>query len=734
MARLLGPNGPDRFVYHLDGSAIVGNPGDSAILYLDADGETLADIAEYDPDDPETPGGSIADSTVTIDGSSQLPLFWFPNSVDTLYVSADGGALWPITAADDPRLDAVEALAAAAIPAAEKGDADGVAELDEDGFVPSAQLSLTADDIPNLSALKITTGVLGAGHLPDAAAGAKGALRLAGDLGGTAASPTVPGLSGKVSTGRILTAGAGLSGGGDLSADRTFAAVDATTLGKGIVKLAGDLAGTALLPTVPGLASKVPTTRQVIAGSGLSGGGALSGDVTLTVADLTDDNVDTISESKVTGLVSDLAAKVPTSRTVMAGAGLSGGGALSGNVTLVATDATTGAKGIVQLAGDLAGSAALPVVAASAITNAKVSASAAIAKSKLAALAIVDADVSAISTSKVTGLDAALTARALTATTISAGTGLTGGGSLAADRTLAVDGLTDAHVADGADIAQTKILDLVDDLDAKADAAVTLTAGSGLTGGGDLSADRSFVVSGLTNTHIASGAAIAKSKLAALAIGDSDVTGGIATSKISGLDTALSGKQPLATLTTKGDLYAATASATVARVAAGSNGQVLQAQSGQAAGLQWVSLSTSDVSGAESTTGSQTKADDAQAAAIAASVSKTGGGKETLATNATATGAVTVNLASGNVHKLTLTGNVTLTLSGSTASVACAVSLYLLQDGTGSRIVTWPASVKWPGGVAPTLSTGAAKIDLVTLETIDNGTTWYGSLAGADFR
>lgn len=44
---------------------------------------------------------------------------------------------------------------------------------------------------------------------------------------------------------------------------------------------------------------------------------------------------------------------------------------------------------------------------------------------------------------------------------------------------------------------------------------------------------------------------------------------------------------PKSTVTTKGDLIAATASATVTRVAVGSNGQYLQADSTEAAGVKW---------------------------------------------------------------------------------------------------------------------------------------------------
>lgn len=108
------------------------------------------------------------------------------------------------------------------------------------------------------------------------------------------------------------------------------------------------------------------------------------------------------------------------------------------------------------------------------------------------------------------------------------------------------------------------------------------------------------------------------------------------------------------------------------------------------------------------------------------------GGQETVVTNATATGATTLNLANGNVFNLTLTGNVTFTFSGATSGKACAFSVYIKQDGTGSRTVTWP-TVKWAGGVAPTLTTTANAIDVLVFESLDGGTTWFGSLVGANF-
>ncbi len=93
----------------------------------------------------------------------------------------------------------------------------------------------------------------------------------------------------------------------------------------------------------------------------------------------------------------------------------------------------------------------------------------------------------------------------------------------------------------------------------------------------------------------------------------------------------------------------------------------------------------------------------------------------------------TVDLEDGNVHTATLDNNCTLTFSNPPASgTAGSFTLILTQDGTGSRTVTWPASVDWAGATAPTLSTGASDVDVLTFLTTDGGTTWLGFLAGAD--
>ena len=90
----------------------------------------------------------------------------------------------------------------------------------------------------------------------------------------------------------------------------------------------------------------------------------------------------------------------------------------------------------------------------------------------------------------------------------------------------------------------------------------------------------------------------------------------------------------------------------------------------------------------------------------------------------------TIDATLGNIHLLTLDANCTLTLAATTSGPMCTLEIYLTQDSTGSRTVTWPGSVTWPSNAEPVLSTTGGAIDRVLLETYNGGTTWYGSTVG----
>ena len=191
--------------------------------------------------------------------------------------------------------------------------------------------------------------------ISDATTTSKGKIQLAGDLAGTAAAPTVPGLALKANSSDMTTSLATKENTSNKSTDATLSSnsdvkfptekavktyvdvqvagatiADASATVKGKIQLAGDLAGTAAAPTVPGLALKENAANKS------------------TVVTLGTSNVLFPTQNAVKTYVD----------TAIAGA------------TIVDADATT--KGKLQLAGDLTGTAAAPVVANNAITDAKI--------------------------------------------------------------------------------------------------------------------------------------------------------------------------------------------------------------------------------------------------------------------------------------------------------------------------------------------------------------------------
>ena len=187
-------------------------------------------------------------------------------------------------------------------------------------------------------------------QLPAATSTNMGAVQLAGDFDGTAVSPKVAGLqgvavaSGTPGDGQVL--GYSATAGKWVAATITSSTVtDATTAGKGIVQLGGDLAGTGTTAAAPivsdgaiatsKLADGAVTTAKIangavgttqiasaaITASQIAGGTITDANISSTAAiaksklaslNIGDSDVNAISEGKITGLLADLSATEKT--------------------------------------------------------------------------------------------------------------------------------------------------------------------------------------------------------------------------------------------------------------------------------------------------------------------------------------------------------------------------------------------------------------------------------------
>lgn len=104
MSRLLGPDANSRLVYSFTGTLLASAAGATATVYSDSGGTSLADIATYDG--TQTPGATITGSTLTVDSTSLVPKFWFPDGVDIVYIKVGTGPVTAVNADYDARLDA----------------------------------------------------------------------------------------------------------------------------------------------------------------------------------------------------------------------------------------------------------------------------------------------------------------------------------------------------------------------------------------------------------------------------------------------------------------------------------------------------------------------------------------------------------------------------------------------------------------------------------------------------
>ena len=157
------------------------------------------------------------------------------------------------------------------------------------------------------------------------------------------------------------------------------------------------------------------------------------------------------------------------------------------------------------------------------------------------------------------------------------------------------------------------------------------------------------------------------------------------------------GRTAKATLTTKGDIYGATAASTPARLGVGSNGQVLTAASGQATGMEWATPSSSSVNlvvTTKTTTYTILTSDD-----VILGDTSSAGFTLTLPTAVGNTGKVfqIKYTDSGFANALTVDGNGAETIDGSTTTTLDTQneSLKIISDGTNWEILDRKIPSAW---------------------------------------
>lgn len=94
----------------------------------------------------------------------------------------------------------------------------------------------------------------------------------------------------------------------------------------------------------------------------------------------------------------------------------------------------------------------------------------------------------------------------------------------------------------------------------------------------------------------------------------------------------------------------------------------------------------------------------------------------TYAQTVVAVGALAIDCSTGNYFTKTISGDSTFTVTNVPASRSYS---FVLQLTHTSGAITWFSGVIWPGGTAPTLTTG--KVHLFVFATADGGTTWRAS-------
>ncbi len=116
--------------------------------------------------------------------------------------------------------------------------------------------------------------------------------------------------------------------------------------------------------------------------------------------------------------------------------------------------------------------------------------------------------------------------------------------------------------------------------------------------------------------------------------------------------------------------------------------------------------------------------------ATAASLAESAAASRTVTSLAIVAGVVDIDCALGDYFTLALSANVTSVTFSNLPGAGKGASKWIEIVQGGAFTVAWPASFKWAGGTAGTVSTTPAS-DELGITTVNNGTTWKASLGKA---
>jgi hypothetical protein len=97
--------------------------------------------------------------------------------------------------------------------------------------------------------------------------------------------------------------------------------------------------------------------------------------------------------------------------------------------------------------------------------------------------------------------------------------------------------------------------------------------------------------------------------------------------------------------------------------------------------------------------------------------------------NHSSAGGITYDISLGNIFYVNQTANITITTITNPPTATNLGSFTVILDSNATYTVAWPASVKWPSGIAPDLDNGPA-VNIVSFISADGGTDWYGFIGG----